>query len=221
MVALAIDAADSQTLYAVLRVETSDALYTSIDGGREWRKSTDLAGGGQAVYVDPRSPAKDRTLFVMGSRSVAIRERGQWSGGQELSEPGAAARRRAPARFAAGFPPGGGPPVVYAITGATAFVSEDGGRPWRPIAFPAPSPRLGGIGTSLGRPDVVYLSYNYREPDGKRVFGVARSADRGRTWSSPEGIQPGARSEHLRRMASRALRSWLGRQPIRPRRRTI
>lgn len=173
MSALAVDPADSRVLYAAM----GNRFQVSTDWGATWNFAGNLTDGAKRIYADPASPAEDRTLYVIGSRSVTVRERGGWRVGQAPPE--------VPSFTDAslGFAPDG-PPVVYATAGGVLLVSEDGGTSWRRAAdLPGAKAIYAGVATSLFHPDVVYLSYsNLTEPDGRYWFGVARSNDRGRTW---------------------------------------
>jgi photosystem II stability/assembly factor-like uncharacterized protein len=170
--ALAIDAADSHDLYAAIR----GTLQVSSDSGATWKESGNLSGGAKKIYVDAASPRSDRTLYVAGSHSVAVREHGGWREGAAV--PGGDFKD-----VSAGFPHGGGRPVVYALTDHPV-VSEDGGATWKDMQLPGTRARAGAIATSLANPDVVYVSYSrLTEPDGGYYQGVARSSDRGKTWN--------------------------------------
>src|SRR5439155_22762474 len=79
--ALAVDPADSKILYAAIGGAGTCALYASSDWGGHWQRSADLAAGGRKIYVDPRSPQADRTLYVIGTNSVSTRKAGQWKQG--------------------------------------------------------------------------------------------------------------------------------------------
>ncbi len=183
LMALAVDPANSRSLLAVLQEGASSALYASTDWGRSWSKAGELPGGGQSIDIDPRSPGGDRTVYVAGSASVAIRQGGRWLRGTELPMPSPAGPGGAqPARFSMGFPSDGGQPVVYASTTSAAFVSDDGGRTWRSSELPGFAPRLKTIATSPRHPNVAYLSYDYRPAQGERFHGAAKTRDRGRTW---------------------------------------
>ena len=141
LIALAVDPANSHSLFAVLQQGTSLALHASSDWGRNWRNIGVVPGGGQSIDIDPRSPAGDRTLYIAGSNSVAIREGGRWLRGAELpTSPPVGPSGQQPAKFSLGFPTDGGRPVVYASTAAAAFVSEDGGRTWRGSRSPDSRP---------------------------------------------------------------------------------
>ncbi|MEK7409631.1 MAG: hypothetical protein AAB225_31605, partial [Acidobacteriota bacterium] len=173
--ALAVDPKNSKTLYAALR----DSLHVSTDWGRTWKKSGDLPFAARGIYVDPGSPKADRSLYVIGASTVALRERGEWRRGEP--PPGVTAFHD----VSAGFPPGGGPLIVYATAPAGAFVSEDGGRTWRQIALPDLKfrPNFPAVAASLHHPNVAYLSYDNGRTAPERMFGIARTADGGRTWT--------------------------------------
>jgi photosystem II stability/assembly factor-like uncharacterized protein len=171
--ALAVDPADSRVLYAAI----AGKLRISKDAGATWSDGAPLTDGARAIYVDPASPAGDRTLYVAGRRTISIRRGGAWRQGA------APAGDTEFAGVAVSFPGGGGAAVVYAVAGGI-FVSEDGGATWRASALPGTGGKLTAVGSSLLRPDVAYVSYDRLTlPDGRYYFGVARSADRGRTWT--------------------------------------
>jgi hypothetical protein len=79
--ALAVDPGDSKTLYAAISDGGATALYISQDWGGTWKKSADLPGGGGAIWIDPKSPRRDRTLYVAGRNSIAVRRRTVWTQG--------------------------------------------------------------------------------------------------------------------------------------------
>jgi len=109
--ALAVDPADSKTLYAAMGGAAvgggSCALYASSDWGGHWQRSADLAAGGRKIYVDPRSPPSNRTLYVIGTNSVTSRKAGEWKQGP--SPTGAGEFRDASAGFSSD-----GELIVYA-----------------------------------------------------------------------------------------------------------
>ena len=71
--ALAIDPADSRSLY----LAQGSALSYTADGGVTWRKSADLPGPARQIWIDPRSPKADRTLYAAGPDAWYIRRRGK------------------------------------------------------------------------------------------------------------------------------------------------
>ena len=175
LLALAIDPADSRTLYAAFQEGPRVGLYLSTDWGAAWKRLADLPGGARQIYVDPRSPRQDRTLAVIGAASVSVRQGGQWRHGPPPE---------GVTRFtdvSAGFPDQG-PLVVYAITETVAFVSEDAGASWRRLDFLGSAARLRAVATSLHHPATAYLSFSGLRLDDGTYFGVAKTADRGRTF---------------------------------------
>ncbi len=195
--ALAVDPADSKTLFAVLSKAQKAGLYRSRDGGGTWESVGDLPAGGTAIFVDPVSPRDHRTVYIAGSNSVSALQNGVWR------------HQKGPAgvtRFldiAAGFPGGGKKPVFYAVSGlnwrggntgtAGLFVSVDGGAVWQtvPVDFLSNAPKgaasleLRAVGTSLHHPETAYLSFRDHTrslPEAQRNMGVAKTVDMGRTW---------------------------------------
>ncbi len=146
--ALAIDPADSRTLFAVISKEKKVALYRSRDGAESWESAGALPSGARGIYIDPASSKANRTVYVTGSDSVSVLENAVWR------------HQKAPAgvnRFldiAAGFPGEGKKPVFYAVSGMNwrggdsgvtgLFVSVDGGASWQtiPIDFLSKAPRV-------------------------------------------------------------------------------
>ena len=170
MTALAVDPSDSRTLYAAM----DGALHVSRHWGATWTRMEPLPDGARQIYVDPASPADDRTIYVVGTRTVMLRHNGEW--------------RRGPAPegvasftdVSAGFPGKGQPLVVYGLTASALWISEDGGASWRQTGLNGA--QLRAVATSLNHPDRVYLSYSGLREGGATWFGVARSDDRGRNW---------------------------------------
>ena len=184
--ALGVDPADSATLYAAFQKGKDSTLQVSSDRGRTWHKVADLADGGDKIYIDPRSPKGDRTVYVIGIQSVAVREGGRWQTGEPLAGMAVVdGRPELHGRLvSAGFPKEGGKLVVYGVTRGRLMVSDDGGRAWRDAALPSiGSPVMPvAVATSLNHPDVAYLSYITRRGAPERAFGVVKTTDRGRTW---------------------------------------
>lgn len=202
--ALAVEPANSKVLYASIQQGPSTGLFVSTDWGRTWKNVAALPGGGNQIYVAPRSPRTDRTLYVIGNNSVAVREGGKWRTGESLRGIGATAGRpELQARiFAAGFPEQGGQLVIYAIAGRSLFVSEDGGQTWRQSSLPDFAVQIAAVATSLHHPGVAYLSYNNGRRGNDRLFGVAKTTDRGRTWQ--------AVWQDSTKSAPNVFDSWLG-----------
>ncbi len=194
ILALAVDPADSrQLLAAFLSDQRTAGLRASTDWGQTWTNLREFPGGIREIYIDPSSPRDNRTVYVIGANSVSVRERGEWRDGP--AAPGTSAF----VDVSAGFPPGGGRLVIYATlplrreTGSFAggiLVSFDGGQSWRQsgvgilglIKSTPPLPNFPAIATSLGHPDVAYVSVGRINMYGPQSHGVAKTVDSGRTW---------------------------------------
>jgi len=202
--ALGIDPGDSRILHIVVTRNDGFSLWTSTDWGKTLKFDTNLpwgqqisvlASGGRKIYVDPRSPTDNRTIYVIGDCQVSVREDGQW---KHHYPPGGV---HGFTEAALGFPKDGGKAVIYAITelfrkGRTItgglFISTDGGESWRTGNGPiirwtgrsAAMPNLRAIATCVNDPSVAYLSIDHLQMDGETnpVYGIARTADGGRTW---------------------------------------
>ena len=186
LTALAVDPADSAILYAGFQRKRAFDLRASRDAGNTWESIANLPDGADKIFIDPQSPRADRTLYVIGASSVAVREGGGWRSGKALKDveffedrPELHGRI-----LSAGFPEKGGKLVVYMIAGGELHISDDGGESWRECALPAPSSPLVAVAvaTGLWHPDVAYVSYNNRHSGTDTLFGVAKTLDRGRTW---------------------------------------
>ncbi len=170
MTALAVDPAHSHVLYAAM----DGVLHVSEDGGATWKRLEDLPDGARQIYVDPASPIDDRVIYVVGSRTVSVRQGGRWRQGPAPEGVSSFAG------VSAGLPGQGAPLVVYGISGSSLWISEDAGASWRRGHLNGA--QLRAVATSLNHPDTVYLSYSGLVEDGTNWFGVARSDDRAKTW---------------------------------------
>lgn len=198
--ALTFDPADSKVLYIGVGRPGRAALYVSKDGGIDWTADTkpavDLASGIRKIFVDPRSPQPDRSLYVIGRNSVSIRKAGHWE--QHPSPAGGTDFRD----VSAGFLPDG-QLTIYAVAGERRprgnsiggiYVSHNGGESWEDsskaflsLAGDSTSiPDLEAVATSLNHPEVAYLSFeDFRlGPNANQlIHGAAKTTDGGRTWS--------------------------------------
>jgi photosystem II stability/assembly factor-like uncharacterized protein len=173
--ALAVDPADSHVLYAAMRRNRASRLFISADWGKTWKDAADLAGGGRFITIDARSPREDRTIYVIGENSVAMRKAGAW-------QRGAAAKGVTSfVDVALGF--SAGKAVIYAAAEHGLFVSEDGGASWRESRLPGEAPEFEAIAASAHHGEVAYLSYGHLSVGGEHFFGVAKTTDAGRTWT--------------------------------------
>ncbi|MHB8654860.1 MAG: hypothetical protein ACYDA9_13380 [Terriglobia bacterium] len=206
--ALAVDPANSKSLYAVIGRGADSALYISKDWGASWERSVSIAPSQASasrvvhgefepkIYIDPQSPKSGRTIYLIGADSVHIRRAGKWNHDDRPVRPlvfGDAS---------AGFS-SNGELFVYAVAnpeGAKGaprgiLISHDGGATWNASDGPFVNParghalELGAIATSLEHGEVAYVSFeNYVESQpassahSDPFHGVAKTTDGGKTW---------------------------------------
>jgi photosystem II stability/assembly factor-like uncharacterized protein len=204
LTALAVDPANSKVLYAAIWKDGTSELHLSTDWGRRWGKIAALPDGCNQIYVDPKSPRNDRTIYVIGTRSVTVCERGKWRTGESIR--GVRTTRGRPElqsrMFSAGFLDRGGQLVVYAIAGGELFVSDNAGAAWHRSLLPDFAVQIPAIATSLYHPEVAYLSFNNGRQGSDRSFGVLKTKDLGNHWE--------AVWKDSTRSAPNVFDSWLG-----------
>jgi photosystem II stability/assembly factor-like uncharacterized protein len=177
--ALAVDPADSETLYSVLQHPDSTRVMVSRNAGAGWSDIGTLSEPVGKMYVDPNSPRDDRTLYLIGKNSVLVREHAKW-------RHGAAAAAESFLDTSMSFPTTNGAPFIYATTDNTIFISADGGSSWQKSELPGSGARLRAIAASPNHPGTAYVSYSGLKQGwfgrGAAYFGVARTNDRGKNW---------------------------------------
>jgi photosystem II stability/assembly factor-like uncharacterized protein len=161
--ALAIDPADSRSLYLALGA----SLWTSIDAGATWRKSSDLGGPARQIWIDGHSPRGDRTLYVAGPDAFYIRRDGQW---RTMHLPGTITDIS------------GAVPVFYSTISGKIYVSTDGGVKWSESALPGFQGQAGAIAAGAEHPEIAYVSYDGLRAPVRASWGVAKTTDSGRHW---------------------------------------
>lgn len=172
--ALAIDPADSRTLYAAAGEKDAAALFISRDYGESWQKEATLPELPRHLWVDPYSPRASRTLIIAGERFVVTKS----ANGMRKSElPDSTVMTDSSVGFS-----GAGKYVLYATSDQGGFVLQDGAVSWRPIVLPGAGAKVRAIATSLHHPETAYISYGHLKLDGTAWQGVAKTVDSGRTW---------------------------------------
>ena len=196
--AFAIDPSQSKNLYAAISMEQSVALYTSIDGGAAWKKEKDFDYPIRNIFIDPSSPAGQRTVYVASGNGVDAFINGQW---QSYGTPGDNVRFSA---FTSGYDASAKKFILYATSGRSytnrqdsqqgIFYSENGGKTWENrqeglVKYSIPGKRsmeFRGIATSANHPETLYVSYLNMAGQADTTFmGVAKSEDFGKTWTLP------------------------------------
>ncbi len=171
--ALAVDPADSKTLYAA-GDKDHKALFVSRDWGKSWVKQDDLPETPHRIWVDAKSPKDSRTLYVAGQHTIAMKDA---SGLHSLTTPQSATLTDISAGFTSDSQP-----IFYGVSKAAAYVSRDGARTWTLISLPGSGAKIRAIATSRQDGRVAYLSYSELLMDGKKWLGVAKTENAGDSW---------------------------------------
>jgi photosystem II stability/assembly factor-like uncharacterized protein len=196
VLALTVDPSDSKKLYAAISIDKEVGFYFSHDQGISWAKERVLEDGAKKIFVIPSSPQNNRTIYVAGKNSIAVRRDGVWAvnngpaGVKTLTE------------VSGGFDKEQNKLFIYGMAGQSYFnpdgdasgiyFSDDGGETWQNrqgglVSFQiadAAMPEFRAIATSANHPAVVYVSYNnLRTHKDTTCIGVAKSIDYGMTWT--------------------------------------
>lgn len=194
--AFAIDAANSQNMYAAIAIENKPALYFSKDGGSSWKKVADLTYGVQNIFINPSSDKNKRIVYLTHNEGVTVA-----SNGKLKFQPAPQGVNKL-MHFTGGFNKPNNKYILYAVagksyfdpkgTGSGIFYSENGGATWQNreaglTSFSmkgAAAPEYRTIATSAYDPSTVYVSYNRLKHNNDTTFiGVAKSSDYGKTWT--------------------------------------
>ena len=170
--AMAIDPANSKTLYVAAGSKEHPALFVSRDSGEHWQKQVELPSNVRRLWVDPRSKPESRRLFIGGANLLAI-----VTGAGIRTHPLPAASTDLSLGFGSA-----GPPVIYLTSERGAFRSSDGGETWRECVLPGSGAKVRAVATSLHHPETAYLSYSDLTLDGKSWLGVAKTSNAGADW---------------------------------------
>ena len=194
--ALSIDPTQSKHIYVAIGGGQAVALYVSSDGGVTWKKEKDFDHDIKNIFIDPSSPADQRTLYVACSNGVYQCVNDKW---QSFGTPDKDVKFNF---FSSGYDAATKKMILYAISGRSYFNREDtksgiffsdnGGKSWENrqdglLDFGLPDKRdveFRGLATSSSNPATLYISYNgiIISPD-TTCMGVAKSVDFGKTWS--------------------------------------
>jgi hypothetical protein len=180
---------------AVLYLSQGTTVSVTRNRGRRWEELiSGLPGAVRQIYVDPRSPATKRRIYLIGTDWTAV-----WDAGK-LLHANHPQNTRSIYDASVGFPAGGADAVMYIITDfhkqngiltGGFLLSRDGGQTWQPaydslLSLRSPSsdlmPSFSAVATSKLHPDVVYLSLSHLALSGAEAFGVAKSVDGTVTW---------------------------------------
>ncbi len=198
--ALAIDPGNSDVLYAAMATRGSSSVFKmSRDGGRTWTEAGGVPSGARKIFLDPRSPAEDRTLFVVGAQSVSVRKGGAWKHNPQF------APDRMFADIAGGFSANSSVPAIYGLVASQAraqaaalFVTKDGGASWKEVTdrivaqSGGKQPETDSIAACATHGEVAYLACRFRSSGREESSGVMKTTDGGDTWLLLDRRSPGA-----------------------------
>lgn len=170
--AMAVDPASSHILYVAAGTKESSALFVSRDDGKSWHKQVSLPDVPRRLWIDPRSPADARTLFLASAHAIAMISA---SGEHNFPLPAAASD------ISLGFG-SDAHPTIYATSEQGIFISNDGGAQWHKSELPGEGAKVRAIATSLRHPETAYVSYDHLTLDGKSWIGVAKTTNSGGDW---------------------------------------
>lgn len=170
--ALAIDPADSKTLYAAGGPKDNPTLFESRDDGKTWEKQAGLPDVPKYIWIDPSSSPNSRTFFLASLHTIAVVDS---KGVRKLPLPSVFND------ISLGFG-SGAQPTIYATSEQGVFVSSDGGVTWRKCDLPGSGAKVRAVATSLHNPQTAYVSYDHLTLDGKSWLGVAKTTNSGGDW---------------------------------------
>jgi photosystem II stability/assembly factor-like uncharacterized protein len=178
--ALAIDPADSNTLYAILQRPDSIRVMVSKNRGTTWLDIGTLSEPAKKIYVDPRSPREDRTLYLVANNSIFLRQHGNWR--REAALGGIESFLDVSMSFSRN----NGSAIIYATSDKGIFVSPDAGDSWHKSELPGSEAHFRSVATSSNHPEIAYVSYSGLKEGwfsrGTAYFGVARTTNAGKSW---------------------------------------
>ncbi len=178
--ALAVDPGNSKTLYAILQRGAAFRLIRSSDWGKTWSEMATAPDGVQQIYIDPHSPATDRSFYSITKNSVEVFSHNAWQ--SRSLPPGMSSSPQ----FSMSFSERNVTPTIYGIAGSRVVVSEDGGVSWRNSELPGKDSRLIAVAAAPEHPEIAYVSYDGLKTGwfgtGRPQHGVARTSDAGKTW---------------------------------------
>ena len=195
VLALSIDPAKPERLYAAIDINGETALYISGNGGGKWNKETDVEADVRKIFIDPSSPVNDRTIYATMDKGILQKKAGNW---KMNNCPEGVISLTA---FSGGYDKELKKFFIYAVSGRSyfnqkgdgsgIFMTDNGGVTWinrqdQLLSYALPGaglPEWRTVATSSFNPTVVYVSYNGLLVHQDTVcIGVARSDNYGDTW---------------------------------------
>jgi photosystem II stability/assembly factor-like uncharacterized protein len=195
--ALAIDPGNSDVLYAVMATRGSSAvLKISRDKGRTWIEAGTPPRGARRIFLDSRSPAGNRTLYLVGDRTVGVRLNGVLN----QHPPASPSTTELFVDIAGGFPPSSSHPIIYGIAAEgrarnRLLMTRDGGATWANITDRIAAQSGGtnlvfdSVAACATRGEVAYVSC--RRSGREESSAVLKTTDGGETWRLLDRHSPG------------------------------
>jgi photosystem II stability/assembly factor-like uncharacterized protein len=192
VLALAVDPADSRTLYAAFREGARVGLFLSADWGAGWQRLADLPGGAREILVDPGSEREERMLYVTGFGRGLFKST---DGGASWTLKNSGLAGGEPFAWRLAQDQEGGLYVVVARrtedgsfgnAGDGALCrSTDGAESWSRIELPRGVNGPNGLAIDPEDPRRLYLAaWGRRASTGDVDGGIFLSTDCGATWSN-------------------------------------
>jgi photosystem II stability/assembly factor-like uncharacterized protein len=200
IMALAIDPASSDILFAAATLNDQTKVFESRNAGKTWQMISDLPDEALHLWIDPRSAQNSRDLYVATPKGIRARVHRAWQkspapDGVAFSVVAFGFQRKNHSR-----------PVAYALTNASEpklMISMDGGLNWRTSAVGGATTHLRTIATSLRHPEVAYVSFKDMDVENERYQGLARTTDYGNHWNFVWRATP-------QREANNVHDAWIG-----------
>lgn len=208
---LVVDPDNSKKIYLLARKKqiydwsnskgSKSRFYTVIlvseDGGNNWQVMDKLRFDINDIFIDPTSPVDDRTVYISGKDGLGVKIKGSWGNVPLPNHAGPIGQ------FADGYDKSNNRHIIYAVSGQSyfnpkglesdskIFITRNGGMDWATVSDPlnnfkmeeAAAPEFRSLATSYFNPENIYVSYsNLQISEDSISFGVAKSADFGKTW---------------------------------------
>ncbi|MBX3240340.1 MAG: hypothetical protein KIT80_02180 [Chitinophagaceae bacterium] len=190
--AFAVDPANPEQLYAGVTIDRANGIYSSADGGKQWKLELETAIPIKNIFTTP-AYANERVWYAATAGGIYVKKEGNWSFNKIPSGV------KSFTTISAGYDSIRQKMLIYAISGKSyfnnagdssgIFFSADGGATWQNRQSGVTdfcngcTPEWRTIAASAGNGKTVYVSYNDLKKGDTTSIGVAKSEDYGVSWS--------------------------------------